>query len=105
MAKKLLEDNLSKQLASLMPRITEDVELIYSLDERDASADLKQLLEDIAALSDKVTTREDADAHERKPSFTIARKGTDIAVTFAGIPMSTSSAPSCWHCCRSVATQ
>lgn len=87
MAKKLLDDNLSKQLGSLMPRITEEVELIYSLDDRDASADLKQLLEDIAALSDKVTAREDADAHDRKPAFTISRKGTDTGVTFAGIPM------------------
>ena len=87
MAKKLLDDNLTNQLSQLMPRITEEVELVYSLDDRDASADLKQLLEDIAALSDKVSTREDADAHERKPSFTISRKGTDTGVTFAGIPM------------------
>lgn len=87
MAKKLLDDNLTNQLSQLMPRITEEVELVYSLDGRDASADLKQLLEDIAALSDKVSTREDADAHERKPSFTISRKGTETGVTFAGIPM------------------
>lgn len=87
MAKRLLDDNLTSQLQQLMPRITHDVELISSLDDRDASADLQKLLEDIAALSDKVTVRRDDDAHERRPSFTISRKGTDTAVSFAGIPM------------------
>ena len=87
MAERLLDDNLTQQLGALMPRITNDVELIYSMDDRDASANLEQLMQDIAALSDKVTARRDDDAHERQPSFTIARTGTDIAVTFAGLPM------------------
>lgn len=87
MAKQLLDDNLKTQLGSLMPRITEDIELIYSLDDRSASEDLEQLLKDIADLSDKVEARRDDAAHDRKPSFTISRKSTDIAVTFAGIPM------------------
>ena len=87
MAKTLLDENLTAQLKPLMPRITEEVELISSLDDRDASADLEKLLDDIAALSEKVSVRRDDDAHERRPSFTISRKGTDVAVTFAGIPM------------------
>ena len=87
MAERLLDDNLTQQLGALMPRITNDVELIYSMDDRDASANLEQLMQDIAVLSDKVTARRDDDAHERQPSFTIARTGTDIAVTFAGLPM------------------
>ncbi|HIW96077.1 MAG TPA: alkyl hydroperoxide reductase subunit F [Candidatus Corynebacterium gallistercoris] len=88
MAKQLLDDNLTKQLGGLMPRMTEQVELIYSLDDRDASADLEKLLEDIATLSDKITTRRDDAAHDRAPSFTIARDGNlETAVTFAGIPM------------------
>lgn len=87
MAKTLLDENLTGQLKPLMPRITEEVELIASLDDRDASADLQKLLEDIAALSEKITVRRDDDAHTRRPSFTISRRGTDIAVSFAGIPM------------------
>ena len=87
MAKTLLDENLTAQLKPLMPRITEEVVLISSLDDRDASADLEKLLDDIAALSEKVSVRRDDDAHERRPSFTISRKGTDVAVTFAGIPM------------------
>ncbi|WP_296137533.1 alkyl hydroperoxide reductase subunit F [uncultured Tessaracoccus sp.] len=87
MAQRLLDENLTAQLGALMPRITHDVELVYSLDDRDASANLEQLLHDIAALSDKVTARRDDEAHGRRPSFTIRRAGTDVEVTFAGIPM------------------
>lgn len=88
MAKQLLDDNLKKQLGSLVPRITEDIELVYSLDDRDASANLEKLLQDIAELSDKITARQDDDAHDRKPAFTIVRSNDEnIAVTFAGIPM------------------
>ncbi|KAB3519983.1 alkyl hydroperoxide reductase subunit F [Corynebacterium sp. zg254] len=87
MAKQLLDDNLKKQLGSLVPRITEDVELVYSLDERPQSEDLEQLLTDIASLSEKITARRDDDAHPRQPSFSINRVGSDIGVTFAGIPM------------------
>lgn len=87
MAKKLLDDNLKSQLSQLVDRITEKVELVYSLDDRSQSADLKQLLEDIAALSDNITARQDDELHERKPSFTIQRAGSDVGVTFAGIPM------------------
>ena len=87
MAKKLLDENLTKQLSQLVDRITEKVELVYSLDDRSQSADLEQLLKDIAALSDNVTARRDDDAHERKPSFTIQRVDSEEAVSFAGIPM------------------
>ena len=87
MAKQLLDDNLRKQLGQLVPRITEDVELVYGLDERSASEDLEKLLQDIAELSDKITARRDDDAHDRKPAFSIVRTGSDISVTFAGIPM------------------
>ena len=87
MAKKLLDDNLKAQLSQLVDRITEKVELVYSLDDRSQSADLKQLLDDIAALSDNITARQDDELHERKPSFTIQRAGSDVGVSFAGIPM------------------
>ena len=87
MAKKLLDDNLTQQLGGLVDRITENVELVYSLDDRSQSADLEQLMQDIAALSDNITATRDDNAHDRAPAFSIKRTGTDIAVSFAGIPM------------------
>lgn len=87
MTKKLLDENLSAQLSSLMPRVTEDVEFVVSLDERPASAELELLLNDIAALSEKISVRRDDDANDRKPGFQIRRLNSDISVSFAGIPM------------------
>ncbi|MDY6049055.1 MAG: alkyl hydroperoxide reductase subunit F [Corynebacterium sp.] len=87
MAQHLLSSDLKAQLAALTPRITEDVELVASLDDREASANLELLLRDIASLSDRITYVRDDAAVPRAPGFQIRRKGTDIAVTFAGIPM------------------
>ncbi len=82
----MLDADLTSQLKSYLENVTEPIELIGSLDDRPKSAELKELLEEIAALSDKVEARFDGD-DPRRPGFVIARPGTDIAVRFAGIPM------------------
>jgi len=82
----MLDTALKDQLKSYLTNITQPIELVASLDDSAKSTELAGLLEDIASLSDKVSfARTGADA--RKPSFLIRRVGTDIGVTFAGIPM------------------
>ena len=82
----MLDANLKTQLKGYLERLTLPVELVASLDGGAKSAELKELLQEIASLSDKVTFAE-ADEDMRKPSFAIVRPGTDISVRFAGIPM------------------
>ena len=82
----MLDANLKTQLKGYLERLTLPVELVASLDDGPKSAELKELLQEIASLSDKVTFAE-ADEDMRKPSFAIVRPGTDISVRFAGIPM------------------
>lgn len=82
----MLEANLKEQLAAYLERVTQPVELVASLDNSEASREMLELLEEIAALSDQVTVATDGD-DARKPSFAIRRAGTAIAVTFAGLPM------------------
>ena len=82
----MLDANLKTQLKGYLERLTLPVELVASLDDSPKSAELKELLQEIASLSDKVTFAE-ADEDMRKPSFAIVRPGTDISVRFAGIPM------------------
>ncbi len=66
--------------------MTLPIELVSSLDDGAKSAELAELLTEIAAMSDKITyERLDDDA--RRPSFAIRRVGTDIEVRFAGIPL------------------
>ena len=57
-----------------------------SLDNGTKSTELKNLLEEIASMSDKITLRTDGD-DARKPSFSLNRINGEISLRFAGIPM------------------
>jgi len=83
----MLDADLKAQLKEYLTRLTQPIELIASLDEGDKSAELKQLLETITALNDKISYREDSSLIERKPAFRIQRVDSDIYVDFAGIPL------------------
>ena len=83
----MLDANVKAQLKSYMEMLREPIELIASLDDSPKSVELRELLGEIAGVSDKITLVERSDLSDRKPAFRIARVGTDIGVTFAGIPM------------------
>jgi alkyl hydroperoxide reductase subunit F len=82
----MLDATLKGQLGTYLERVTQPVELRACLDGGDRSRELRAFLDEIAALSGQLSVVEDASADARKPSFAIARAGTDIAVRFAGIP-------------------
>jgi alkyl hydroperoxide reductase subunit F len=82
----MLDDNLKAQLKGYLERVTQPIELVASLDERLASLEMRELLDQIGELSDKITVRHDG--HDaRRPSFSISRVGNDMGVRFAAIPM------------------
>ncbi len=81
----MLDANLTQQLKTYLVNIREPIELVASLDDSAKSRELERLLNEIAALSDRIEVSTGDDA--RKPSFLIRRKGTDIGVRFAGLPM------------------
>lgn len=82
----MLDANLTQQLKAYLVNIREPIELVATLGDDAKSRDLGALLDEIAALSDKVTVAP-AGTASRAPSFLIRRTGTDIAVEFAGIPL------------------
>jgi len=82
----VLDANLTNQLKTHLERLTQPIELVASLDDGAKSAQLRELLEEIAALSPMITASFDG-SDARRPSFDIHRVGTDIAVQFAGIPL------------------
>jgi NADH-dependent peroxiredoxin subunit F len=82
----MLDDSLKTQLAAYLQRLQQPVELVASLDEREASAEMRELLEEIAALSPLIRVRLDG-SDARRPSFQITRAGADMGVRFAAIPM------------------
>jgi NADH-dependent peroxiredoxin subunit F len=82
----MLDASLQAQLKSYLERVTLPVELVASLDDRPASQEMRDLLEEIAGLSDKISARFDG-TDVRRPSFSISRAGVDMGVRFAAIPM------------------
>ncbi len=83
----MLDANLKTQLKSYLEKVSQPIEIVASLDEGAKSHELRELLQEIAELSDKITLTENSAASDRKPAFSINRPGTDISVKFAGIPM------------------
>jgi NADH-dependent peroxiredoxin subunit F len=82
----MLDNDLKTQLKAYLEKVVHPIELVASLDDGASSQELKSLLQDIAALSDRISLSLNGN-DQRKPSFAINRSGTDVGVRFAGIPM------------------
>ena len=83
----MLDDNLKAQLKAYLERLQRPVELVATLDDSATSNELRELLDDIRAQSDKITVVEKNDLDVRKPSFLITNPGVDSGVRFAGVPL------------------
>jgi alkyl hydroperoxide reductase subunit F len=83
----MLDADLKTQLKAYLERVVHPIEIVAHNDGSAKGQEMQALLEDIRSLSDKITVVEGQDAAARKPSFDINRKGTDIGVSFAGIPL------------------
>jgi alkyl hydroperoxide reductase subunit F len=82
----MLDANIKAQLQAYLEKLVHPIELVASLGEGDASREMLELLQDIAALSPKVSLRENGD-NARRPSFGIAPAGDAPRIHFAGLPM------------------
>ncbi|MCH4246492.1 MAG: alkyl hydroperoxide reductase subunit F [Acinetobacter populi] len=82
----MLDQNVKTQLKAYLERLESPIEIIASLDDSDKSAQVKELVGEIAELSNQVTARYDG-THHRRPSFGIAKAGEQPRVFFAGLPM------------------
>ncbi len=82
----MLDDTLKTQLQTYLGMLRQPIRLIASLDNSDNAAKMRELLQEITALSDKVSLDETGD-HARKPSFVIAKEGETHGVRFAAIPL------------------
>jgi len=84
----MLDTATQAQLRAYFERIAQPIELVASLDDRPASAEMRELLGELAELAPagQIGVRYDGD-DARRPSFSINRVGADIGVRFAAIPM------------------
>ena len=82
----MLDSNILAQLKVYLERLQQPIELVASLDDSAGAGEMRELLNEIAPLSDKVSVRFDG-SDERRPSFQITRAGQDMGVRFAAVPM------------------
>ena len=82
----MLDTTMKTQLQTYLGMLRQPIRLIASLDESARSVELRELLVEIASLSDKVSFDESG-SDARKPSFVIAREGETSGVRFAAIPL------------------
>ena len=82
----ILDAATTTQLKGLLVNLRRPIELVASLGDNAKSADTRALVEEIAALSDKVSARLDG-TDARRPSFAIRADAGPARVVFAGLPL------------------
>ncbi|MGR4890430.1 alkyl hydroperoxide reductase subunit F [Sphingopyxis sp. LARHCG72] len=82
----MLDANTTAQLKSYLGNLRRPIELVASLDASPKSAEMRSLVEEVAAQSDLVTARFDG-ADARRPSFAIRADEGRAEAVFAGLPM------------------
>lgn len=82
----MLDTAMKTQLQAYLQNLRNPIRLIASLDNSAHSAELRELLQEIAELSDKVSF-DDSGNDARVPSFVLAKAGETRGVRFAAIPL------------------
>ncbi|NLR70209.1 alkyl hydroperoxide reductase subunit F [Novosphingobium sp. ERN07] len=82
----VLDAATTAQLKAYLGNLRRPIDLVATLDDSAKSAEMRGLVEEIAAQSDKVTARFDG-TDERAPSFTIRADEGRAQAVFAGLPM------------------
>ena len=82
----MLDAPMKTQLEGYLQNLRTPIRLIASLDSSDRASEMRELLVEIASLSDKVSLDESG-SDGRKPSFVIAKEGETRGVRFAAIPL------------------
>ena len=82
----MLDANMKTQLRAYLQKLVLPIELRASLDDSPKSRELESLLRELSDLSNLIEVRR-VDDDARRPSFEIARIGSDVGVRFAGIPL------------------
>jgi alkyl hydroperoxide reductase subunit F len=82
----MLDTNIKAQLKTYFEKIVSPIVLTASLDDSPKSAEMLELLNEVAEQSDKVTVVTNGLA-KHIPSFTVGKAGEEARITFSGLPM------------------
>jgi len=82
----MLDSSMKTQLQAYLQNLRTPIRLIATLDSSEKSTELRELLQEITELSDKVRLDESG-TDARTPSFLVAKEGETRGVRFAAIPL------------------
>jgi alkyl hydroperoxide reductase subunit F len=82
----MLDAALKTQLQAYLERVKLPFEIVATLDASPAAAEMRELLDEIAAMSEHISLRTDG-SDARAPSFALRRLGTDMNLRFAAVPL------------------
>jgi len=82
----MLDNNIKTQLRAYFEKIVSPIALTATLDDGDSSAQMLELLNEVAELSDKITVSTDGQS-KNIPSFTVGKVGETSRIAFSGLPM------------------
>ena len=82
----MLDQEMAAQLQQYMGMLRRPITITATLGDDASSADMRGLLEQIAAMSDQITLRLDGNS-ARKPSFSLGRPDAQQQLEFAAIPL------------------
>jgi NADH-dependent peroxiredoxin subunit F len=82
----MLDANIKQQLKTYLQMLRHPIELVASLDNSEKAHSMEELVKEIGECSDQVSVRFDG-SYALRPSFSIAKKGEEGRVRFAGLPM------------------
>lgn len=81
----MLQEDLKNQLKQYLELLESDVTFSVSLDEESDSKEMRDFLEDVTSLSNRLSIKEEK--HELTPSFELLKNGEKVGIRFAGIPL------------------
>lgn len=81
----ILDPEMKEQLAQYLELMEGEVLLKVSTDSDDVSKDMVALVDELAAMSSKISIEHTV--LERTPSFSVNRPGEDTGIVFAGVPL------------------
>jgi alkyl hydroperoxide reductase subunit F len=82
----MLDTNIKTQLKAYFEKVVSPIVLTASLDDSAKSAEMLELLNEVAEQSDKITVSTDGKS-VNVPSFTVGKAGEVARITFSGLPM------------------
>lgn len=80
-----LDNGIKEQLKQYLAMLESEIVFAASLGTDDASQKVRDFLEEIAEMSERITIEEVT--ADRTPSFTIMQPGIDSGIAFAGLPL------------------